>query len=241
MARGGPESSAALVEDLVAANRILARYGVLDAFGHVSVRSDRRPDRYLLSRSLAPELVRAKDIVEYDLDSNPIRARAPRPYLERYIHGEIYRARPDVSAVVHSHSLSVVPFAASTERLRPIYHMAGFLGRGTPVFDIRERFGETDLLVRNADHGRALSERLGAAHVALMRGHGFVAAGPDVPQAVYYAIYTELNARLQRDVIAIGGRVRFLSDEEAKLAEATNRAVIDRPWQLWKKQALGEK
>ncbi|MGH8704071.1 MAG: class II aldolase/adducin family protein, partial [Burkholderiales bacterium] len=156
----------------------------------------------------------------------------------RFIHGEIYRARPDVIAVVHSHSPSVVPFAASSERLRPIYHMAGFLGRGAPVFDMRERFGDTDLLVRSGDQGRALCASLGTAHVALMRGHGFVAAGPGLPQAVYFAIYTELNARLQREAIALGGRVSFLSDAEAKLAEATIGAVVERPWELWKKHAL---
>lgn len=233
-----PAASAALIGEVVAANRVLAEYGVLDAFGHVSARSDRRPDRYLLSRARAPELVTAADILEYDLGSAPVRAGAPKGYLERYIHGEIYRARTDVGAVVHSHSPSVVPFGASTVRLKPIYHMAGFLGGGAPVFDIRERFGDTDMLVRNAEQGRALAELLGGATVALMRGHGFVAVGPAVPNAVYCAIYTEMNARLQREAITLGGPVTYLTLVEARLIDAVQRTTIDRPWELWKKRAL---
>jgi len=147
-------TSRALVDDLVVANRILAELGVLDAFGHVSVRSDADPRRYVLTRLLAPEMVTRDDLIEYDLDSRPVHDDDRKPCLERFIHGEIYKARPDVLAVVHSHAPSVIPFAASSVRLRPIYHMGAFLGRGAPVFDIRKRFGATDLLVRNPDHGR---------------------------------------------------------------------------------------
>ena len=173
-ARRGPRASlAALKEDLVAANRILAHYGVLDAYGHVSVRHPDDPGRFLISRSRAPELVTDGDLMVLDLDGNPGKGDARQPYLERFIHGEIYRSRADVTAIVHSHAPAVIPFTVSSVPLRPIYHMGSFIGRGAPVFDIRTRFGPTDLLVRNHDHGRALAETLGASDVALMRGHGY--------------------------------------------------------------------
>ncbi|MBL8384452.1 MAG: class II aldolase/adducin family protein [Burkholderiales bacterium] len=225
-----------VVADLVAANRILARHGVLDGFGHVSARHPDDPARYLLSRSRAPELVEAGDIMVFDLDSNALGGDARTPYLERFIHGEIYRARPDVHAVVHSHSPSVIPFAASSVRLRPIYHMSGFLSGATRVFDIRHRFGCTDMLVRNRDHGAALAAELGDAGAVLMRGHGFVACGLSIPVAVYRAVYTEKNADLQQRAIALGGEVTYLDEDEARLAEATNRGVVGRPWELWKRQ-----
>jgi len=230
---------AALIDDLVAANRILAREGVLDGFGHVSARHPADPTKYLLSRSRAPELIEASDIMSFDLDSAPQGGDTRQPYLERFIHGAIYRARPDVMAVVHSHSPSVIPFAASSVRLRPIYHMSGFLGGNTRVFDIRHRFGCTDMLVRNSDHGDALAEELGASGVVLMRGHGFVSVGLSVPVAVYRAVYTEKNADLQQRAITLGGEITYLDDEEARLAEATNRGVVGRPWELWKRQVQG--
>ena len=225
-----------LIADIVAANHILAREGVVDGFGHVSARHPGDPGRYLLSRSRAPELVEASDIMTFDLDSTAQDGDSRQPYLERFIHGAIYKARPDVMAVVHSHSPSVIPFAASSVRLRPIYHMSGFLSGETRVFDIRHRFGCTDMLVRNNDHGTALAAELGDKGVVLMRGHGFVAVGPSVPVAVYRAVYTEKNADLQQRAIALGGEVTYLDDEEARLAEATNRGVVGRPWELWKQQ-----
>src|SRR6185295_157964 len=148
------------------------------------------------------------------------------------------KARPDVLAVVHSHAPSVIPFAASSVRLRPIYHMGAFLGRGAPVFDIRKRFGATDLLVRNPDHGRDLASILGAGAVALMRGHGFATVGESLPVAVCRAVYTELNARLQGEAIALGGEVTYLDGEESELADAVIRSVVAKPWDLWKKRAL---
>ncbi len=226
----------ALVDDLVAANRILAHYGVLDAYGHVSARHPADASRFLISRSRAPELVTAADLMVLDLDSNPADGDTRQPYLERFIHGEIYRARPEVLAIVHSHAPAVIPFAASSIPLRPIYHMAGFLGRGAPVFDIRSRFGPTDLLVRNHDHGRALAETVGASVVTLMRGHGYVAVASSVPLAVYRAIYTQLNAALQQQAIALGGSVTYLVPEEAALTEPTHAATIMRPWELWKRK-----
>jgi ribulose-5-phosphate 4-epimerase/fuculose-1-phosphate aldolase len=229
-----PLSLDALLEDVVAANRILARHQVLDGFGHVSARHPAHADRFLLARSLAPALVTRNDVMTFDLDGNALGGDARRPYLERFIHGAIYRARSDVQAVVHSHSPSVIPFAASSVPLRPIYHMASFLQGDTPVFEIRERFGATDMLVRNIAQGEALAERLGGAGVVLMRGHGFCTVGQTVPVAVFRAIYTTSNAALQQQAIALGGSVAYLDSEEARLSEATNRSVIARPWELWK-------
>ena len=228
-----------LIEDLVAANRILADQGVLDGYGHVSARHPGNSGRYLLSRSLAPELVTAGDIMEFDLDSNPVDQRGRTMYLERFIHGEIYRARPEVNAVVHSHSPAVVPFGVSSVALKPIYHMSAFLHRGVPVFEIREAAGMTDLLVRDPQLGRALARSLGDKPVALMRGHGNVTVGSGIPFAVYYAIYTEVNARLQLQAIGLGGSVKYLAPEEGKLYEPNIAGTISRPWELWKKKALG--
>lgn len=225
-----------LIEDLVAANRILADQGVLDGYGHVSARHPDDPRRYLLSRSRAPELVTADDVLEFDLDSSPVGgARAERLYLERFIHGEIYRARPDVRAVVHHHSPSVIPFGVSTVPLRALYHMSAFLADGVPVFEIRDAGGLTDMLVRSPELGRALAGVLGSYPGALMRGHGAVVTGTSLPHVVGRSIYMELNARLQAQAIAMGGGVTYLAREEARQAEATNGA-FERAWELWKRR-----
>jgi len=223
-----------LVDDLVAANRILAGLGVLDGFGHVSVRHPDRADRYLLARSCAPELVTRDDIMTFDLGSIAQGEDTRTAYLERFIHGEIYKRRPDVHSVVHSHAAAVVPFAASSVSLRPIYHMSAFLHAGAPVFDIRERFGMTDMLVRNNAQGDALAERLTDSFVVLMRGHGFCAVGTTLAEAVFRAYYTQLNADLQQRAIALGGSVTYLADEEGRRYDETNRGVLGRPWALWK-------
>ncbi len=223
--------------DLVLANRILAQHEVLDGFGHVSMRNPDNPEHYFLSRSLAPELVTLDDIVEFNLDSEPVNGDTRRLYLERFIHGEIYKRRPDVQSIVHSHSPSVIPFAASSVRLRPVYHMAGFLTGGAPVFDIKDKFGCTDLLVTCGDHGHELSKVLGDANISLMRGHGFVAVGSSVAVAVYRAIYTELNASLQEKAINLGGEIIYLEDEEGEKADASICGVMHRPWELWKQKA----
>jgi ribulose-5-phosphate 4-epimerase/fuculose-1-phosphate aldolase len=225
--------------DLVLANRILVNQGVLDAFGHVSVRSATDQNRYYISRSLAPALVSADDIMEYDLDDRAIDARGRVSYQERFIHSEIYRARPDVQAVVHSHSAAVIPFSVSDVPLRPVYHMGSFLLRAVPVFEIRAAGGnETDMLVRNPSLGAALAKRLGSGAVALMRGHGDVVVGSSVRQAVFRAIYTEANARLQSEALRLGANVTYLNEMEAANAAATNDRQLDRPWEIWKRQAL---
>jgi ribulose-5-phosphate 4-epimerase/fuculose-1-phosphate aldolase len=243
-ARGQPASPGPpdpkLVEDLVAANRILADQGVVDGYGHVSVRHDGAADRYLLSRSLAPELVTAADILEYDLDSTAVDPRGRAGYLERFIHGEIYRARPDVRAVVHNHSPSVIPFGVTGVTLRPLYHMSAFLWEGVPVFDIRQTGGMTDMLVRDAPLGRALAQVLGPRTAALMRGHGAVVVGPSLPMAVFRSVYLEMNARLQAQAMALGGPITFLDDEEARKATANVGGTVSRPWELWRRKALAK-
>lgn len=227
-----------LVEDLVAANRVLADLGVVDGFGHVSVRHDKNADRILMSRSMAPALVKADDILEFDLDGAAVDAKGQAVFLERFIHGEIYKARPDVKAVVHSHSPSVIPFGVSTIRLQPIYHMSSFMGLDVPVFEIRDVEGPgSDLLVRNQKLGAALARVLGTRTVALMRGHGSVTVGTSLPQVVFRAYYAEMNARLQSEAIKLGA-VTYLTPEEAAAAARTNDALVMRPWELWKRKAM---
>jgi ribulose-5-phosphate 4-epimerase/fuculose-1-phosphate aldolase len=240
-----PPSSAgpvepALLEDLVAASRVLVDQGVLDAFGHVSMRHPQDPGRFLMSRSLAPALVTPADIVEHDLDGNGIDAKGRGLFLERFIHGEVYRARPDVKAVVHSHSPAVIPFSVAQVPMRAMFHNAAFLAQGVPVFEIRKDFGMTDMLVRNGDIGKALAAALGDKPVVLMRGHGNVVVGPSVPIAAFRAVYTEVNARLQTQAAAIGGPITFLEAEEGAKADKINEQVIGRPWDLWKRKALGK-
>jgi len=228
-----------LLEDLVAANRILVDQGVLDGYGHVSVRHPANASRYLMARSLAPALVTVGDILEYDLDSNAINAEGKALFIERYIHGEIYKARADVKAVVHSHSPSVIPFGVTGQPLRPLYHMSAFLREAVPVFDIRDATGEmTDMLVRSPRLGAALARTLGDHPVVLMRGHGAVAVGPTLQHVVFRAVYTEMNARLQGQAMTFGGPVRFLDPEEARKAEASLDGTLSRPWELWRSKAL---
>ena len=229
-----------LVDDLVVANHILYAEGVVDGFGHISARHPGRPDRFLLARSMAPALVTAADIMEFDLDGNAAGGDARRPYLERFIHGAIYKARADVHAIVHSHSPSVIPFGVTGGSLRPLYHMSGFLGGGTPIFEIRDAGGMTDMLIRDNALGDALARTLGPGAVALMRGHGAVAVGVSIKQVVYRAIYTEMNARLQMEASRLGA-IEFLAPEEARLAAAMNDTVLERPWELWKRKVEAHK
>jgi ribulose-5-phosphate 4-epimerase/fuculose-1-phosphate aldolase len=226
------------IEDLVAANRILADQGVLDGFGHVSVRHPERPERLLLSRSLAPALTKPEDIMEYDFDCRPVGDQGKTSFLERFIHCEIYRARPDVMAVIHTHSQGVIPFANSTVPLKAMFHVAGFLAAGVPVFEIRQHAGMSNLLIGDAALGKALAGTLGDKSVVLMRGHGDVVVGPSIQIAVYRAIYTDVNARLQAQAIALGGPVTYLDKEEGEKTDATQQQVVLRPWELWKQKAM---
>jgi ribulose-5-phosphate 4-epimerase/fuculose-1-phosphate aldolase len=227
-------SDAALIEDIVIGSRILAEFGVLDGFGHVSARDPNNPNHFLMSRSLAPALVTADDIMEFDLDGNAIDPRGRSLFLERFIHSEIYKARPDVMSVVHTHSPGVIPFGVSQVLLRAMFHNAAFLAAGTPVWDIRKDFGETDMLVRDPSRGKSLAETLGDKPVVLMRGHGDVTVGPTVKMAVFRAYYTDVDARLQSQAVALGGEVNYLTPGEGAKADLINAAVIDRIWNLWK-------
>ena len=201
---GGPVD-AALMADLAAAARILAAQGVVDGFGHVSLRHPQAPNRYFMSRSIAPALVTPADIIEYDLDSNPCNANGRGSFLERFIHGEIYKARPDINAVVHSHSPSVIPFGLVNVPMQAMFHNAAFIAAGVPVFDISRKFGATDMLVSDGVKGVALAKVLGKNDIALMRAHGSVACGPTLQTAVFRAVYTEVNARVQHWTHALAG------------------------------------
>ena len=192
-----------LIDDLVAAYRILAQQGILDGFGHVSARHNRAANRFIMSRSLAPELVTANDLIEFDLDANPVDAKGRSLYSERFIHAEIYRARPDVRAVVHNHAPSLIPFGVTTVPLRPMYHMAAFIGNGVPVFDIRKSFGMTDMLVSDSKKGHALAEALGDKSTVLMRGHGVAVVGSTIPIAVGRSIYLDINAKVEAQALAL--------------------------------------
>jgi ribulose-5-phosphate 4-epimerase/fuculose-1-phosphate aldolase len=229
-----PGAAAAVIDDIVTGSRILADFGVVDGFGHVSARDPRNPNHFLMSRSLAPALVTADDIMEFDLDGNAVDARGRSLFLERFIHSEIYKARPDVMAVVHTHSPGVIPFTISQVPLRPVFHNAAFLAAGTPLWDIRKDFGETDMLVRNPAIGKSLALALGDKPVVLMRGHGDATVGPSVKMAVFRAYYTDVNAKLQSQAVALGGEVNYLTPGEGAKADAVNSVVIDRIWNLWK-------
>ncbi|MCC6889262.1 MAG: class II aldolase/adducin family protein [Hyphomicrobiales bacterium] len=229
-----------LIGDLVAANRILAQHGILDAFGHVSIRHPDNPDHYLMSRWLAPALVGANDIVEYDLESVALTHPGVQLYSERYIHSEIYKVRPDVHAIVHSHSPTVVPFSVTKATFRPILHNAAFLGTDVPVFDIREKFGPTDMLVNRKERGTEVARILGSHSVALMRGHGNVVVGRTIQNVVWRAYYTEVNARMLATAVALdGGPIEYLSAEETQLTDVAMQRVEARPWALWKEKACG--
>lgn len=234
---GGPLAPAR-VADLAAASRILAAQGVVDGFGHVSMRHPDAPQRYLMARAVAPALVTPEDILEYDLDSRPCNAQGRKSFLERFIHGEVYKARPDVMAVVHSHSPSVVPFGLVRAKMGAMFHNAAFLAAGVPVFDIRDKFGPTDLLVGDGDKAEALAETLGPKHVVLMRAHGSVAVGPSLEVAVFRAVYTEVNARIQHwaQALAAGEPLAQLDEAEGVLADEVNQGAGMRAWDLWRTQ-----
>jgi HCOMODA/2-hydroxy-3-carboxy-muconic semialdehyde decarboxylase len=223
------------IDDLVYANRILADQGIVDGFGHVSVREDNNPGRFIMSRSMAPALVTRKDLMEFDLNGDAIDAQGRGLFAERYIHAAIYRARPDVKAIVHSHSLSVIPFSVTGIGLRPLFHMSAFLGSGTPIFDIQSTAGDTNMLVNDNKLGDALAKVLGNHNVALMRGHGSVDAGTTIPEAVFFAYYTDVNARLQAQSVVLGTPT-YLTPGEADKSAKNLVAQYGRAWDLWKER-----
>jgi ribulose-5-phosphate 4-epimerase/fuculose-1-phosphate aldolase len=226
-----------LIEELVTANRILAREGVVDSFGHISVRHPDNPQRYLLSRSRAPDCIETADIMEFALDGTALDARGRAPYLERFIHGALYEARPDVISVVHNHSESVIPFGVTGKKIRPIFHMGASIGHEVPVWDSHDHFGDTALLVENMEMGRDLAKLIGSGGTALMRGHGATVAGRNIRQAVYVSVYLEVNARLQKQAMDMG-KVKFLTSGEIdQVAERTGPYGINRAWENWCRRA----
>jgi ribulose-5-phosphate 4-epimerase/fuculose-1-phosphate aldolase len=225
----------AAIEDLVAASRILARHGVLDAWGHVSIRHPAHPERYLLPRARAAALVSAEDIMEFDLDSNPIDQRGRRMFLERFIHGEVYRTRPDVNAVVHSHSPTMIPFSVTGEPLKAISHIASFLVDQVPVWEIRKVGCTHGLLVTNHAQGKSLAETLGRGPVALMRGHGNVVVASDIKRAVHRALYTEINAQQLATALSFKRPITFIAPDESQ-----DPKRLDDAWELWKSEIAAE-
>jgi ribulose-5-phosphate 4-epimerase/fuculose-1-phosphate aldolase len=245
-----------IIEDVVLGNRILVTEGILDGLGHISVRSDQRPDRFYLSRDLAPALVTPADLVEYDLDGNSMEAQPRQGYQERFIHAAIFKARPDVMSVVHAHTPSILPFTDSSVQLRPMYHMASFLVPGVPMYEIRRVNGAFGMLVNNMLTGNALATVLGDKAVALMRGHGAVIVAPNIPEAVSRSIFLDVNARAQAQAIALGGTVTYLTQEDIAPNPAPARGrgatapspaaqpatptvtTYPRSWPYWKERAM---
>ena len=222
-----------LIEDLVTANHILAKQGIVDTFGHVSVRHPDNPKRFLLSRARAPERVESADIMEFTLESEPVDARGRKPYVERFIHGAAYEARPEVMAVIHNHSPGVIPFGVTGRKLKPIMHTCATIGHEVPIWDQRKKFGDTDLLVSNMVMGRDLAKALGKGRTTLMRGHGCLVVGKSLRAVVFTAIYLEVNAKLQMQAEAMG-KVKFLSKGEVdKVTNATNEVWLNRAWENW--------
>jgi ribulose-5-phosphate 4-epimerase/fuculose-1-phosphate aldolase len=229
------------LEDLVAANRILASFGVIDAYGHVSLRSPRDPNRYFVARSLAPERVQPEDLIEYDLDSRPLDDRGRESVRERFIHGEIYKTRPDVMAVVHNHSPSIIPFSVTGVPLRPIFHMSAFIGEGVPNYEIRDFEKGTDLLVKTPQLGQSLAKVLGVRPAALMRGHGAVVVGENLARAVGRSVYLEISARLQMQAMTLagpGGKITYLDDAEVAASNPVQN--YNRAWPMWREKALAQ-
>ncbi len=232
-----------LVADVALANLILFDHDILDGFGHVSARHDKDPERFVMSRYVAPGIVTPTDIREFSLDSEPVPDKGERHYSERFIHGEIYRARPDVMAVIHSHAPPLIPFGTTGAPLKPMYHMSSHIGMGVPVFEIRNFQNDGQMLIRSAYLGRSLASVLDNKPMVLMRGHGATIVATSLHLAVYRAIYSAMNAKLQMEAMRLGGEVTYLNESEVEYCtgpegvENTN----ERAWALWKKESAGKK
>jgi ribulose-5-phosphate 4-epimerase/fuculose-1-phosphate aldolase len=233
-----PSDVEQVIDELFAANRILVGEGVIDGFGHASVRNPQQPDHYFMTRDNATGPATGGGIVELDADSQPVTPGGPRPSIERFIHGEIYRARLDVTAIVHTHAPALIPFGVSRTPLRPLYHMCGFLDDGAPVFDIQQEHGMTNMLITNRKLGEALAATLGQRALVLMRGHGATVVGTSLKEAVFRSVYTTVNAQLLPIAMQLGSP-KFLAPEEAKLADGLHHAVLNRPWEYWLKKHGG--
>jgi ribulose-5-phosphate 4-epimerase/fuculose-1-phosphate aldolase len=226
-----------LFEEIVTANRILAHEGVVDSFGHISARHPDDPKRFFLSRARAPERIEIEDIMEFTLEGDPVDARGRAPYLERFIHGGLYEARPDVQSVVHNHSPSVIPFGVTEKKLKPLLHMCANIGHAVSVWDSHDKFGDTALLVEDVDMGRDLARAIGSGPTILMRGHGATVAGSSIRHAVFVSIYLEVNAKLQMQAMAMGN-IKFLTAGEVdKIIERTGPYTLSRAWENWCRRA----
>lgn len=228
----------ALRHKLALANRVLAREGVVDAFGHISVRHPDDPNQYLLSCSRAPGLVAPGDIGAFTLDGDAVGEPAGPPYLERYIHGALFEARADVQAVVHNHAYELIPFGITGAELRPVLHVAAAIGAAVPVWDIRDHFGDTSLLVTDMDQGRDLADSVGGGSTALMRGHGAVVAGRSIEEAVVTAVYLMVNARIVQNAVALG-EITYLSAGEIGLCREAllGDVPLQRVWEYFTARA----
>jgi ribulose-5-phosphate 4-epimerase/fuculose-1-phosphate aldolase len=223
-----------LLQDLVIANRILAKEDVVDAYGHISLRHPDKPNHFFISRSLAPELIERDDIVELGLDGQPVRDETRPLYLERFIHAAIFEARADIHAVVHAHAEDTLPFGvAQATPLKPVIHSGSFIGAHVPVWDIADKFGDTDLLVRNMDHGRDLARCLGNNNVALMRGHGFASAGRSLIEVVRMSVYLPRNARALMRAQQLGGEIKYLSEGEIGARASGYKPYAPETWRAW--------
>jgi ribulose-5-phosphate 4-epimerase/fuculose-1-phosphate aldolase len=226
-----------LINDLVIANRILANEGVVDAYGHISVRHPTDPGRYFLSRSRSPALVEASDILEFTLDGTCVSHKDAKPYLERFIHGAVYEARPEVHSIVHSHAYEVLPFTVSSVPLRPVFHTASQMGTHVPVWDIEDKFGDTNLLVVNMEQGRDLARCLAGDRVVLMRGHGFATGGNSIADVVKTSVYLPRNAQVMMDAVRLGGTVKYLSEGEVAARAKGWNVELARGWDYWAMRA----
>lgn len=221
-----------LLDELVIANHVLANEKVVDSFGHISVRNPKNPKHFFLSCSRSPEIVSIEDIMEFDLEGNSVDGSILRPYGERFIHGALLEARPEIQSVVHNHSLSVIPFGVTNTPLLPIIHTGAAIGRNIPTWDIHDNFGDTDLLVRNMEQGRDLAKTMGQASVVLMRGHGCSVVGSSIKEATLTAVYLQISATVQLQSMSLGD-VRYLTPGETD--ECTNMFYsdlsVDRVWE----------
>ena len=222
------------LEELVTANRILASQGIVDSYGHVTIRNPDNPEHYFMSRARAPERVEIGDIMEFTLEGDPVDAKGRRPYLERFIHGALYEMRPEVMSVVHNHSPSTIPYGVTGHKMRPLMHVCGSIGHQVPIWDSHKKFGDTDLLVTSMAMGRDLAKAVGKGRTALMRGHGAVVVGTDLRLAVFTAVYLELNAKLQAQAEAMG-KVKFLTKGEVDktMSNTASPANVARAWENW--------
>jgi ribulose-5-phosphate 4-epimerase/fuculose-1-phosphate aldolase len=232
------DAGAAILE-LVTANRVVAHLKLVDSFGHVTVRNPENPQRYFMSRSRAPSLVTKDDILEFDLESNPVDTRGLRPYAERFIHGCLYRARPDVMAVCHNHAHGLLPMAVTKTVMRPAIHSAAVIGQQVPVWDIRDKFGDTSMLVTSNEMGNSLARAVGAGKAALMRGHGSVIAAQSVQDAVFTTFYLQLNAEVLVKAMSMGGEITYLSAGETERSAEIHSQPFSRgrAWEEWCAQA----